>query len=194
MKKTIKPTQSVSGRGHSRKRKTNLRARARRGGMPAFVPTDNQRRFVAAMAGIRMKWDEIQLLIVNERTKRPIGRATLAKAFKHELAAGAAKLDSVITTRFYDALARGEPWAVQMGLRNRFGWDGAKHANVGVAINTGGTEQGADGMLVRFVLPEPQPEPQPDYSLKALPPPREVPFAERRDYPDRPSGPRSWME
>lgn len=104
--------------------------RAREGGKaghPPFVPTDEQRRFVTAMAGIRMTWEEIRLLINNPMTHKPITKTTLSRAFKRELADGKAKLKSLIATRFYEALGQGESWATQMGLKTQFGWqpDGA---------------------------------------------------------------------
>jgi hypothetical protein len=99
--------------------------RARGGGKPGhppFIPTDDQRRFVCGMAGIRMTWEEIRRLVINPTTGEPITKTTLARAFKRELADGKAKLKSIIATRFYEALERGDSWATQMGLKTQFGW------------------------------------------------------------------------
>jgi hypothetical protein len=80
------------------------KATKRRGrGHPPFIPTDEQRRFVTAMAGIRMTWEEIRQLIVNPTTGEPSTKTTLARAFKRELKDGRPKLKSLIATRFYEA-------------------------------------------------------------------------------------------
>jgi hypothetical protein len=91
-------------------------------GHPPFIPTDDQRRFVCAMAGIKMTWEEIRQLVINPLTDQPITKTTLARVFKRELADGKAKLKSIIATRFYEALERGDSWATQMGLKTQFGW------------------------------------------------------------------------
>jgi hypothetical protein len=43
------------------------------------VPTDEQRRFVAAMAGVKLTWDEMASLIINPTTNESISKRTLAK-------------------------------------------------------------------------------------------------------------------
>jgi hypothetical protein len=79
----------------ARKARSKATKRALRGGKPGhppFIPTDDQRRFVCAMAGIRMTWEEIRRLVINPTTGEPITKTTLARAFKRELADGKAKL------------------------------------------------------------------------------------------------------
>jgi hypothetical protein len=98
-------------------RRRNKATKRRGRGHPPFIPTDEQRRFVIAMAGIRMTWEEIRQLVVNPQTGEPITKTTLARAFKRELTNGKAKLKSLVATRFYEALRRGDAWAVQMGLK-----------------------------------------------------------------------------
>jgi hypothetical protein len=61
-------------------------------------PTDDQRRFVCAMADMRMTWEEIRQLIITPTTDELITKTTLARAFKRELADGKAKLNSIIAT------------------------------------------------------------------------------------------------
>jgi hypothetical protein len=74
------------------------------------------------MAGIKMTLDEIRLLIINPQTNEPIAKTVLVKAFKRELTDGKARLKSIIARRFYEALERGDSWAIQLGLRTQFGW------------------------------------------------------------------------
>jgi len=110
----------------------------KRGHRPPFVPTETERAFVAAMAGVRMTWDEICCVLGSarngaDRGKKagaPIAKTTLAKHFKHELAAGGALLRAKTMGKFYKALDNGESWAVAMSMRNRFGWDPAKYGTL----------------------------------------------------------------
>ena len=147
-------------------------------GHPSFIPTDEQRRFVTAMAGIRMTWEEIRLLVINPTTGEPITKTTLSRAFRRELADGKAKLKSIVAKRFYEALHRGDPWAVQMGLKTQFGWkpDGASGFLMPPDL-----EGERPAMRIEFVLPtsvvrdEDRDEgPRPGQQLLA--PPRERPM------------------
>jgi hypothetical protein len=92
--------------------------KGRPGGMPAFIPTIEQRNFVSAMAGFRMTWDEIAQLVINPRTERSISKETLGKVFANELAVGKAKLKSQIQSRYLERLDAGEWNAIQFGLKN----------------------------------------------------------------------------
>lgn len=102
------------------------------------------------MAGIRMTWEEIRRLVINPQTGRPITKTTLSRAFKAELADGKAKLKSIVATRFYEALHRGEPWAVQMGLKTQFGW---KPDGQGGLISPPEAAVSDNTVRVEFVLP-----------------------------------------
>ena len=57
-----------------------------------FVPTDEQREQVWAMAAIGVTQDEIALAIINPQTKRPVGRDALRDCFPDELATARASL------------------------------------------------------------------------------------------------------
>jgi hypothetical protein len=156
------------------------KATKRRGrGHPPFIPTDDQRRFVTALAGIRMTWEEIRQLVVNPQTGEPITKTTLARAFKRELADGKAKLKSLVATRFYEALRRGDPWAVQMGLKTQFDW---KPDGAGGFIMPPDPEGERRAMRIEFVLPtsnlrdEDRDEEGPRPGQRLLPPPRERPM------------------
>jgi hypothetical protein len=80
------------------------------------------RRFVCAMAGVRMTHEEIRQLVINPQTGERITKTTLARAFRRELAEGKAKLKSMVATRYYEALGRGDAWATRLGLASQFGW------------------------------------------------------------------------
>jgi hypothetical protein len=54
-----------------------------------------------------VRWEEIRALVINPVTGNPISKPC---AFKRELAEGKAKLKSLIATRFYEALDRGDSW------------------------------------------------------------------------------------
>jgi hypothetical protein len=123
--------------------------------MPVFEPTDQQRLFVAAMAGINMTHREIALLTLNPRTRKPIGVDTLEKHFAHELSAGPAQFKSLIGTRFMEKVQAGEQWAVQYGLRavNKL----LDQQSSGIQITQGATEdKQVSSIEVHFVEPPPR--------------------------------------
>jgi hypothetical protein len=91
--------------GWRRAKATKTRNGKAHSGHPAFVPTASERRFVQAMAGLRISADEICKVIGAGRNaeggideedggRRAIGKATLFKHFKPELANGRAMLKS----------------------------------------------------------------------------------------------------
>jgi hypothetical protein len=101
------------------------------GGRPAFVPTSSERRFVQAMAGLRMSAEEICKVVGGSRARdtdsgKPISKTTLFRHFKTELASGRAMLKARVAGKFYNALDEDQPWAIQMAMRNQFGWDAGR--------------------------------------------------------------------
>jgi len=54
------------------------------GGMPKFVPDQQQRTFVGRMAGL-LTWAEMAGLVINPRSSKPISKKTLQRAFANEL-------------------------------------------------------------------------------------------------------------
>jgi hypothetical protein len=148
------------------------------GGRHQFVPSEQQRIFVASMAGFRMSWDEIAKVVIDERTGKSIARATLARKFKDELAQGKPKLKSLIQTKYLQRLNAGDWNAISFGMRHIAGY--------------------LEAIDPRYMLPSRRNEPPepldmtPDYSKPALPPPPErdqTPFG----IVERPSGPKDWM-
>jgi hypothetical protein len=90
--------------------------------MPEFEPDARQKRFVAAMAGMRMSWDEILLVVINLRTGRPISKETLQKAFAHELEAGKAQLKARIIAKYYAKLDDDDWNAINFGFEHICGF------------------------------------------------------------------------
>jgi hypothetical protein len=163
----------MSTRAADRRRNKATKRRGR--GHPPFIPTDEQRRFVTAMAGIRMTWEEIRLLVINPTTGEPITKTTLSRAFGRELADGKAKLKSIVAKRFYEALHRGDAWAVQMGLKTQFGW---KPDGAGGVIMPPDLEGERPEMKIVFVVPTAKPEDdEPErFGQQLLPPPSQRPI------------------
>jgi hypothetical protein len=163
--------------------------------MPRFVPTDEQRSFVGAMAGFK-NWEDMRHLIINPRTQQPISRETLQKAFAAELAAGKALLQTKIQKSYLQLLEDRHWWAVHFGLTQICGYDKAIPTFNGNAIDVPAIE-------VTFVSPTrrqlpdderprdvtPYQDAKPDYSKPALPKPSQEPFR----WPPPTPGPKDWM-
>jgi hypothetical protein len=78
---------------------------------------------VAAMAGMRMSYDEIRLAIRNSYTGQALSKPTFIKAFKPELTEGPSRLKGLASSRFYRCLDEGQPWAIKAALRNKIWLD-----------------------------------------------------------------------
>lgn len=67
------------------------RKRAQGAGRPegtGFHPTSEQRNLVKAMTGYKIPMDEICMLVINPKSKRPVSTTTLQKHFRDELDTG----------------------------------------------------------------------------------------------------------
>lgn len=175
----------VSARGAEKE------TRPRRVGHPAFVPTNSERRFVQAMAGLRMSADEICAVIGSGRngedTGKPISKATLYRHFRNDLSNGRAMLKARVAGKFYAALDDDAPWAIQMAMRNQFGWDNWR-SGFHVSLIGDDTNGSIDGTIPRieleFVMPrqrELEDEPLPQREVKDVSPSRVEP-APRVDF------------
>ena len=123
-------------------------------GMPEFEPDAQQKRFVAAMAGMRMSWDEIRLVVINPRTGRPISKETLQRAFADELEAGKAQLKARIVTKYYAKLDDGDWNAINFGLKHICGFrDDPLSMRIGGATAPNGSENPNTSVQVEFVVP-----------------------------------------
>ena len=65
---------------------------------------------VAALAGTHLTWDDLALAL-------GISKETLGKHFREELAAGKARLKTVINRKWLEKLNTGEQWAIMFGMR-----------------------------------------------------------------------------
>jgi hypothetical protein len=152
------------------------------GGHPGFVPTHTERRFVQAMAGLRMSADEICAVIGSGRngedTGKPISKATLYRHFRNELANGRAMLKGRVAGKFYAALDDDAPWAIQMAMRNQFGWDNGRSGFQISLLDEGGDGTEAPAVSIQFVLPGKQLEDEPIRDVT----PSRVEQQPRRDY------------
>jgi hypothetical protein len=116
-----------------------------------FVPTPEQKRFVALMAGAKMGWEQIRSVVRNPRTNKPISRVVLGRAFKDELATAKTRLQSTVLSKYYEALMRGDAWAIQWGLKHFWGF---RDGDVTLSLGGGDGESAADtGICVTFVKP-----------------------------------------
>ena len=62
-------------------------------------------------------------ILQTTKVGRPISKKCLYKHFRDELAGGRSLLRAEIAGRFRAALADGQRWAIEAGLRSQFGWD-----------------------------------------------------------------------
>jgi hypothetical protein len=147
-------------------------------GHPPFVPTLSERRFVQAMAGLRMSADEICKVVGSGRNSasggKPISKSMLFKHFRNELANGRSMLKARVAGKFYSALDNDEPWAIQMAMRNQFNWDAGRGGFDGVPaqLDEGGAVQPLTQIV--FVVPGKEPEAprwEPPPGQKLLPAP-----------------------
>ena len=194
-------------------KKRNHRRTGGKPGKPPFRPTEEQRRFVAAMAGMGMRHEDICKVLGSGMKGRtgPMAKTCLHKYFRHELDGGMAILHFQIVRKFRDAIEAGQPWALMMALRNlpRFRWD--RYDSKGMPFVAGDEEKTIE---VQFVLPSAKPQDQPkppavdvtppgppDYSLPAIEAPRprfrtetgavyEMPRGSAFGQPD----PKGWMK
>jgi hypothetical protein len=136
-------------------------------------------------------------LIINPTTDEPITKTTLARAFKRELADGKAKLKSIIATRFYEALERGDSWATQMGLKTQFGWK--PDGNGGFIMPPDPGDGRRPTLNVVFVKPDPKmfEDDEPPKLIEHRPPVIDVPANPPTSVPiisPKRNGGGSWMD
>ncbi|HMF21069.1 MAG TPA: hypothetical protein VKG24_02960 [Pseudolabrys sp.] len=116
---------------------------------PKFTATAEQRRFVIALAGSRLGHEQIRSVVRNPATDRPLSRATFARVFRNELATAKTRMQSVVISKYYEALARGDAWAIQWGLRHYCGF---RDDNISVAVGNAPSAEDT-GIVVSFVRP-----------------------------------------
>jgi hypothetical protein len=82
-----------------------------KGGMPRFVPTDDERALVKLLIANGYTQHLICQYIGNRRGSH-ISESTLKRAFAHELEVGKVELETTVLTQFMAAIMRGERWAI----------------------------------------------------------------------------------
>ena len=200
------PQDSPQEQPEPRKRSRKKNGKGTKGGHPPFEATQAERAFVSAMASMKLSVTEICAVIGVGRNGpggKPIGRHTLYRNFKREMASGSALLRAKITGKFHTAIDEGQPWALSMALRNKFLWDRTGPAAIGPP------DEGAPfpKVSVEFVIPghgagrTPDPPLTPSQPIPgqlALPKPTHIdtPFGKIPwdDDPPRPTGPRTELD
>src|SRR5467141_78678 len=145
----------------AKKDKANEKAKRpfHKGGMPPFVPTEEDRAIVKLLVSMGMAQHRVCLRI-RGRDGKPIAETTLKKYFAHELMVGKVE----VVTNFMQAIEEGKQWAIEryMWRPESGGWR-ARPSDVAV----GGAQPAASGgndlpplqMIVQFVKPDPSMRP-----------------------------------
>lgn len=83
--------------------------------VPAFEPTDEQRRLVEEVRGHNLTLDEIAVLILDPATGKPVSVTQLEEAFAHEIASGLVKAKARVGASLMD-LAVGRPSVIEQTI------------------------------------------------------------------------------
>src|SRR5262249_46298885 len=84
--------------------------------MPEFEPTAEQRESVSCLAaGGHLTVEQIAKTVINPRTQKPVSPRTLTRIFHKELGRHT-DLQALVIKRYTEAVDRGEPWAVKLGM------------------------------------------------------------------------------
>jgi hypothetical protein len=138
-----------------------------KGGMPRFVPTDEDRALVKLLIANGFAQHVVCQYIRNRRGSH-ISESTLKRAFAHELKVGKVELVTKVLTQFMAAINRGERWAIckymdqQMWRPEDGGWRARPYE---VAAGRAVPAASSDGelpplqMIVQFVAPDPSMRP-----------------------------------
>jgi hypothetical protein len=96
-----------------------------KGGMPAYKPTDQERRFVACMSGFGMTTEMIRKVIGGRGRSGILSRTALWKHFRRELECGSSEMHAIVASQLRAACEEGKPWALLAAARNlpQFRWD-----------------------------------------------------------------------
>jgi len=153
--------------------------------MPEFEPTDQQRESVSCLAaGGHLTVEQIAKTVINPRTGKPVGARTLRRIFHKELGRHT-DLQALVIKRFTEAVDRGEPWAVKLGMEYVIGIknEETKAANTATENNNKGIK------YIHFVRSHHRDAPIPGaYDLgpseyRALAPPTDIPLAPYKSEP-----------
>ncbi len=140
-----------------------------KGGMPPFVPTDEDRALVQLLVSMGVPQHRV-CLYVRGRNGKPIAETTLKKHFAHELRVGKAEVVLKVLAKFMQAIEEGKQWAIERYMDQRMwreewgGWRARPYEVAG-----GGAPSAASGssdppplqLIVQFVKPDPSMPPRP---------------------------------
>jgi hypothetical protein len=158
------------------------------GGMPAYKPTEQERRCVAIMSGFGMPTAMIRAAIGGRGKTGKLSKSALWRHFRRELEGGAARMHELVASKLWDAVSEGKPWAVMAAARNLSGFKWDQYGKTAVPAFANSDDDGDPVIRIKFEMPDPQPAidvtpaPQPagyaadapaDYSKPALPAPPE---------------------
>jgi hypothetical protein len=92
-----------------------------------YHPTDEDRNIVQVLAGILTPHNEIALVMVNPRTKKPISITTLRKAFKDQLAHGRARVKAFAVGKMFKLISNDHPAMIMFYLKTQCGFRETSH-------------------------------------------------------------------
>ena len=149
----------------AKKDKANEKAKRpfHKGGMPPFVPTEEDRAIVKLLVSMGMAQHRVCLRI-RGRDGKPIAETTLKKYFADELMVGKVE----VVTNFMQAIEEGKQWAIERYMDQRM-WrpeDGGWRARP-YEVSLAGAQSPASGggalrslqLIVQFVKPDPSMRP-----------------------------------
>ncbi len=148
----------------AKKDKANEKAKRpfHKGGMPPFVPTEEDRAIVKLLVSMGMAQHRVCLRI-RGRDGKPIAETTLKKYFAHELMVGKVEVVTKVLTKFMQAIEEGKQWAIERYMDQRM-WrpesGGCRARPYEAAV--GGAQLAASGgsdlpplqLIVQFVAPD----------------------------------------
>jgi hypothetical protein len=122
--------------------------------MATFQPSEQQREHVSSLAaGGHMAVEQIAKTVLNPRTRRPISPKTLTRLFRKELSQNA-EFQALVITRWREAVDKGEPWAIKLGVELTIPKEKEKEKAPDAAIKH-------PGITVRFVASSHSDNPRP---------------------------------
>lgn len=96
---------------------TESQKQPNKGGRPAFVPTDDERKMVSQMVAVGIPQDEIAMCV-----RDGIDVKTLRKAFGHEIATAKTRANARVAGSLFNRAINGSDTAAIWWTKSRMGW------------------------------------------------------------------------
>ena len=149
----------------AKKDKTKEKAKRpfHKGGMPPFVPTEEDRAIVKLLVSMGMAQHRV-CVHIRRRDGKPIAETTLKKYFAHELMVGKVEVVTKVLAKFMQAIEEGKQWAIERYMDQRMWreeWGGWRARPYEGAIRGAQSVDSAGGdlpplqLIVQFVAPGP---------------------------------------